>query len=117
MPVASTPSERRWAVMCPGPQPRSRTAPDRIERCRVTRSRSSTCTSELRPNSSMYCSAMSPYERRTSSTTGNLHLAVTDRAGGLVGAENDSEVGHRELDGAHRRRQVAVVEEAAADLI
>jgi hypothetical protein len=41
------------------------------------------------------------------------HLAVTNRTGWFVGAEDDATVGHGEVDGAHGRREDAVVEQAA----
>ncbi len=42
-----------------------------------------------------------------------LHLAVVNRAGWFVGAQDDAEVGHGELDRAHRCWEDAVVEQAA----
>ena len=41
------------------------------------------------------------------------HLAVTNRTGWFVGAEDDAQIGHGEVDGAHGRREDAVVEQAA----
>jgi hypothetical protein len=37
---------------------------------------------------------------------------VANRTGWFVGAEDDAEIGHGEVDRAHRRREEAVVEQA-----
>jgi alpha-1,2-mannosyltransferase len=42
-----------------------------------------------------------------------LHLAVENRTGWFVGADDDAEIGRGEADGAHRRREGAGVEQAA----
>jgi hypothetical protein len=43
-----------------------------------------------------------------------LHVTVADRAGWFVGADDDAEIGYGEVGQAHRRREDAVVEQAAA---
>ena len=40
------------------------------------------------------------------------HLAVANRTGWFVGAEDDAQISHGEVDGVHRHRQDAVVEQA-----
>jgi len=42
-----------------------------------------------------------------------LHLTVANRTGWFVGAEDDAKIGNGEVDRAHRRREDAVVEQAA----
>ena len=45
--------------------------------------------------------------------TRRLHLAVANRTDWFVGAEDEAEIGHREIDGPHGCRKHAVVEQAA----
>ena len=44
-----------------------------------------------------------------------LHLTVVDRTGWFVGAEDDAEIGHGDVDWAHGLREDAVVEQAAPE--
>src|SRR5215471_17644313 len=41
-----------------------------------------------------------------------LHLAAANRTRWFVDANDDAEIGHGQVDGAHRRREDAVVEQA-----